>query len=219
MIRAALLAMMLQIVQAFVVRSHVPGARRAERVVCAEKRPGLERELAALQQEQRRIETKISQLRREGESIDGVRAGAPMSKILVIVPFPLDERGVANRRQQAADVALGPEVELDFRAIRAGCTSFESDHDWLLMDLGCYEAGIRAEAEGYAAVVIDCTAELGAGVGALRSTLSIPVIGPGRISCLYALMLGSNFAILASDQVAARPLNWHKLSCVCSLSH
>ena len=142
-----------------------------------------------------------------------------MSKILVIVPFPLDERGVANRRQQAADVALGPEVELDFRAIRAGCTSFESDHDWLLMDLGCYEAGIRAEAEGYAAVVIDCTAELGAGVGALRSTLSIPVIGPGRISCLYALMLGSNFAILASDQVAARPLNWHKLSCVCSLPH
>jgi len=35
------------------------------------------------------------------------------------------------------------------------------------------EAGINAEAEGYSAVVIDCTAELGAGVGALRSTLDI----------------------------------------------
>jgi len=48
--------------------------------------------------------------------------------------------------------------------------------------------------------VVDCTAELGSGVGALRSTLSIPVVGPGRASCLYALMLGNKFGILASNE-------------------
>ena len=37
------------------------------------------------------------------------------------------------------------------------------------------------------------------GVGALRSVLSVPVLGAGRAARLYALTLGSRFAILAPD--------------------
>eukprot|EP00802_Teleaulax_amphioxeia_P015349 Tamp_15438.p1 GENE.Tamp_15438~~Tamp_15438.p1 ORF type:complete len:375 (-),score=66.55 Tamp_15438:320-1444(-) len=160
---------------------------------------GARRDLAALQREKARIEAQIQEKERIlGAS--GSASGSAPKRILVIVPFPLDAQGVANRAKQAEALQLGPETTLDFRPIKAGCTSFESDHDWLLMDLGCYEAGINAEAEGYSAVVIDCTAELGAGVGALRSTLNIPVIGPGRVSCLYALMLGNKFGILASNE-------------------
>ena len=178
-----------------------PALRQARPGTCAAAGGpgGLEGDLAALQREKARIEAQIQEKER-ALGASGSASGGTAKRILVIIPFPLDAQGVANRAKQAEAVRLGPDTTLDFRPIKAGCTSFESDHDWLLMDLGCYEAGIHAEAEGYSAVVIDCTAELGAGVGALRSTLNIPVIGPGRVSCLYALMLGNKFGILASNE-------------------
>ncbi len=114
-----------------------------------------------------------------------------MAKALVIVPFPLDAEGVANRHLQLESVKLGPDIDFDFRPVKASCTSFMSDHDWALMDMGCFEAGLSAEDDGYDAVVIDSTADSAA--GALRSVLDIPVIAPGRTSLLYALMLGSKF--------------------------
>ena len=185
-----------------------PGPRnKPTRSVPQMRQSDLEGEIEALQREQARIAVQIQEKQRQlaliapgPGNLNRTSEPARKHKILVIVPFPLDEQGVANRRKQAEEVQLGPETQLDFRPIKAGCTSFESDHDWLLMDLGVYEAGINAEDEGYSAVVVDCTAELGSGVGALRSTLSIPVIGPGRASCLYALMLGNKFGILASNE-------------------
>ena len=121
-----------------------------------------------------------------------------MAKALVIVPFPLDAEGVANRHLQLESVKLGPDIDFDFRPVKASCTSFMSDHDWALMDMGCFEAGLSAEDDGYDAVVIDSTADSAA--GALRSVLDIPVIAPGRTSLLYALMLGSKFGILAMNE-------------------
>jgi allantoin racemase len=121
-----------------------------------------------------------------------------MPKGLVIVPFPLDEEGVANRKLQLKSVKLGPDIDFDFRPVRASCTSFMSDHDWFLMDAGCFEAGLTAQEEGYDAVVIDATSDSAA--GALRSVLDIPVVAPGRTAMLYALMLGSRFGILAMNE-------------------
>lgn len=172
-------------------------------------RQRLEAEISKLLREEREVAALRKELQFQLAALDAapnqkeakiVASPSSVKKILVIIPFPLNEEGVANRRKQADAVNLGQDIQLDFRPIKAGCTSFESDHDWVLMDLGCYEAGINAQAEGYHAVVIDCTAELGSGVGALRSTLDIPVIGPGRASCLYALMLGNKFGILASNE-------------------
>ena len=121
-----------------------------------------------------------------------------MPKGLVIVPFPLDDEGVANRKLQLKSVKLGPDIDFDFRPVRASCTSFMSDHDWFLMDAGCFEAGLTAQEEGYDAVVIDATSDSAA--GALRSVLDIPVVAPGRTAMLYALMLGSRFGILAMNE-------------------
>ena len=49
-----------------------------------------------------------------------------MPKGLVIVPFPLDDEGVANRKLQLKSVKLGPDIDFDFRPVRASCTSFMS---------------------------------------------------------------------------------------------
>jgi Asp/Glu/hydantoin racemase len=117
-----------------------------------------------------------------------------MPKVLVLVPVPLDEEGVANRQAQRNAVALGPDIEFDYRPLRAGSDWGDSHHDYLLGDLGIYEAGMTAQEEGYDAVCIDTMTD--SGMNALRSVLDIPVIGPGRTSYLMALMLGNRFSVL-----------------------
>lgn len=118
-----------------------------------------------------------------------------MPRILVINPFPLDAAGVARRAAQSGHVDLDPDTELVYRPVKFSAVSFMSPHDWLLMDLGVYEAGLTAEQEGFDAVVIDTMSD--SGMAALRSVLSIPVIGPGKASMLYAMTLGAKFSVLA----------------------
>jgi allantoin racemase len=115
-------------------------------------------------------------------------------RVLVLVPFPLDEEGVDNRRAQVHAVELGPDIEFDFKPVKAGPALLDSYHDWLLGDMSMYEAGVRAADDGYDAVCIDTMSD--SGVHALRSMLDIPVIGPGRASYLTALMLGNSFSVL-----------------------
>jgi allantoin racemase len=115
-------------------------------------------------------------------------------RVLVLVPFAFDEHGLANRRSQQLSVALGPDIEFEYRPVKAGPALYDSHHDWLLADVSMYEAGMTAQEEGYDAVCIDTMSD--SGVNALRSVLDIPVIGPGRASYLTALMLGSTFSVL-----------------------
>ncbi len=121
-----------------------------------------------------------------------------MSRVLVLVPFPLDDAGVARRSEQTREVALRPDVTYEFRAVKAGPTSFTSPHDWLLLDVALFEAGLRAEEDGFDAVVIDTVSDSGA--DALRSVLDIPVLAPGRASLIFSLTLGRRFGILAQWQ-------------------
>lgn len=118
-----------------------------------------------------------------------------MARVLVVVPFPMDADQLALRRAQMTAVRLGPDIEFDFRPVKAAPSNYVSHHDYVLADVGIVEAGMTAEAEGYDAVCIDTMSD--SGVAALRSMLDIPVIGPGRASMLTALMLGDRFSVLA----------------------
>jgi allantoin racemase len=117
-----------------------------------------------------------------------------MARVLVIVPFAFGEGGLANREAQMQAVQLGPDIELDYRGVKAGPALFDSHHDWVLADVALFEAGSTAEEDGYDAVCIDTMSD--SGMNALRSVLEIPVIGPGRASYLTALMLGNKFSVL-----------------------
>ena len=118
-----------------------------------------------------------------------------MKKVLVIVPFPMNEANRDQRREQLRAVELGPDIAFDFRSVRAAPRNYVSASDMVLADIGVLEAGLSAESEGYDAICVDTVSD--SGVAALRSELSIPVIGPGRASVLTALMLGKRFSILA----------------------
>ena len=116
-------------------------------------------------------------------------------RILVIVPFALDEAALDARSEQAADYTARRSVSFVFRPVRVGPTSFVGGHDWLLADLGVFEAGCQAQEEGFDAVCVDTMSD--SGVSALRSVLDIPVVGPGRNALLLAITLGARFSILA----------------------
>ena len=115
-------------------------------------------------------------------------------RILILVPYPLPDTQMALRRAQVRPEAFGPGIAFEFRGARAAPDHYVSDHDNLLADIGLFEAGMHADAEGFDAVCVDTVSD--AAVGPLRSVLEIPVIGPGRAAILTALTLGRRFGIL-----------------------
>ncbi|MCP5281390.1 MAG: hydrogenase expression protein HupH [Rhodoferax sp.] len=115
-------------------------------------------------------------------------------KVLVIVPFAMSADNLLLREQQLAGLQFGPDLVFEYRTVRAGPVNYSSHHDFVLADVANFEAGCRAQDEGYAAVCIDTMSD--SGVAALRAVLDIPVFGPGKVSMLTALMLGDRFSIL-----------------------
>ena len=117
-----------------------------------------------------------------------------MAKILVIVPFALSEQGIANRRAQIDTVSFGPDIEFDFRGVKAGPALLDSYHDYIAGDLALFEAGLSAQEDGYDAVCIDTMSD--SGMNAMRSVLDIPVIGPGRASFMMALIFANKMSVV-----------------------
>lgn len=117
-----------------------------------------------------------------------------MKKALVIVPFNLDEQGIANREAQMDEVELGPDIKFEFKGVKAGPALFDSYHDFAMADIAIFEAGVGAEDDGYDVVCIDTMSD--SGHNALRSVLDIPVIGPSKASMHMACILGHKFSVV-----------------------
>ena len=115
-------------------------------------------------------------------------------KVKIIVPIPMDEAGVANRASQLEGELVAPGFDVDFVAVSWGAALGDSYYDTMLMDMSVFEAGLQAEQEGYDAVCIDTVSD--SGMYALRSRLSIPVIGPGQAAIHAACMLGQRFSFI-----------------------
>ena len=115
-------------------------------------------------------------------------------RIKFIIPFPFDEEGIANRAAQIPGALLSPDTEVECVPVRNSATLVDCYYEDLVFDMYIVEAGLRAEEEGYDAVVMDTVSD--SGMYALRSRLSIPVIGPGLVSYAVATMLGKKFSIV-----------------------
>jgi allantoin racemase len=115
-------------------------------------------------------------------------------RIKYIIPFPFDELGVANRAAQVPKEILGPDTEVECVPVRNAGALLDSAYDALVFDMYVTEAGLRAEDEGFDAVVIDTMSD--SGLWALRSRLTIPVFGPGLVTYCVGVMLGKRFSIV-----------------------
>ena len=121
-----------------------------------------------------------------------------MKKVLVIVPFPMSEENLNFRREQLKAIPVSNNLSFTFRPVKAAPRNYVSQADMVLADIGVLETGLSAEKEGFSAVCVDTMSD--SGVLALRSVLSIPVVGPGRTSMLTALSLGNKFSIVTMWQ-------------------
>ena len=130
-----------------------------------------------------------------------------MPRILLIEPGPR-EAGASPSGEGEGEgrtpFRLDPRTEVVPRGTRLAASSVGSAPEALQLDLAVYEAGLRADAEVFDAVYVHHVGD--PGVAALRSVLSIPVLGAGRTAMLYALTLGSRFAVLAPDPGTAARL-------------
>lgn len=115
-------------------------------------------------------------------------------RIKFIIPFPFDDAGLANRAAQIPSGLLGPDTQVECVPVRNSGTLLDNTVESLVFDMYVYEAGLRAEEEGYDAVLMDTVSD--SGLQALRSRLSIPVLGPGLVSYAVATMLGKRFSIV-----------------------
>jgi allantoin racemase len=116
-------------------------------------------------------------------------------RIKLILAFPLDAAGVERRRAKIPSGALQPDTTVELVPIvDAGKLLMDSYYNFALYEPFIIQQGIRAEEEGYDAVAVDTVSDVG--VNALRSRLSIPVIGPGQTAYAVATMLGRRFSIL-----------------------
>jgi allantoin racemase len=139
-------------------------------------------------------------------------------KIKIIVPIPMDSEGVKNRASQLSGDMVRPGIDVEFVAVTWGAALGDSYYDTMLMDMSVFEAGLKAEDEGYDAVCIDTVSD--SGLYALRSRLSIPVIGPGQAAMHTACMLGHRFSVITMwDEwfpLYRKILNEYKLEARCA---
>lgn len=115
-------------------------------------------------------------------------------RIKYIIPFPFDAEGLASRAAQIPRELLDPHTEVECVGVRNSGTVADSYYDDLVFDMYIAEAGLRAEDEGYDAVIMDTVSD--SGMYALRSRLTIPVIGPGLVSYAVGILLGKRFSIV-----------------------
>ena len=101
---------------------------------------------------------------------------------------PSTRSGIANRAAQLPAELRTPGVEYDFVPVKNSCRNADSAYELLILDAYIAEAGLRSEEEGYDAVVMDTVSD--SGLAALRSRLTIPVLGPGLVQQHIAAMLG-----------------------------
>lgn len=115
-------------------------------------------------------------------------------RIKMIFPVPLNEhtRGMVEPQIPASMIPDG--VEIEWVGSSRLMSMADSYYETLIMEMIVFEAGLRSEQEGYDAVCINTVSD--SALYALRSRLSIPVVGPGQAAFHTACMLGKKFTIL-----------------------
>lgn len=115
-------------------------------------------------------------------------------RIKMILPIALPAAALDRFAAQIPEGLRRPDIAIDFVGCRAGARTMDSAYESTLADAFVLDAGATAEAEGYNAV---CSFSMSdSGVAALRSRLSIPVIGAGQAALALAAQIGHRFSVI-----------------------
>lgn len=116
-------------------------------------------------------------------------------RIKMIIPVPVPPEALEAFAGQIPPGLRRPDVSVEFACAARGGRALDSLYEGAIADAYCLEAGARAEEEGFSAVCINSMSD--SGVTALRSRLSIPVVGTAQPTYHLACQLGKKFSILS----------------------
>lgn len=116
-------------------------------------------------------------------------------RIKMIVPVPVPSEALDAFAAQFPAHLLRADISVEFCCARRGGGALDSIYEGVMADAFCLEAGLSAEVEGFAAVCVNSMSD--SGVAALRSRLSIPVLGTAAPTYHMAAQLGRRFSIIS----------------------
>ena len=119
-------------------------------------------------------------------------------KIFIINPdYGVTPEQMAERCRLLS-VHTGPDVELHMECLTQNHIEIDSALDAALAAPEIIAMAVRAEREGYDAVVLYCFSD--PAVDACREAVNIPVVGGGQASCLLAPLVGRQAGLLLADE-------------------
>lgn len=117
-------------------------------------------------------------------------------RIKVIIPNSGMDRKTLDSREVMLQQYVSPACSISVDCIARGPVSIESNSDEAAAAGMLLSQGIKAQRDGFQAVVVYCFSDLG--VQALRENLDIPVIGPGAVTVCAADMLSVRFTVITT---------------------
>lgn len=117
-------------------------------------------------------------------------------KIKVIIPNSGMDRKTLDARELMLSRALSKETSVSVDCIAEGPYSIESNTDEAIAGIQVLKECIKAEKEGFDAIVIYCFSDLA--IDAARENVSIPVIGPGEVALAAADMISNHFCVITT---------------------
>lgn len=118
-------------------------------------------------------------------------------KIKVIMPDKAMDRATLDDREVMLSKALSKGVEISVDCIPKGPDELDCHTDEAFAAAELVKESIKAEKDGYDAIVIYCFSDVG--LDAVRENVRIPVIGPGETSLAVANMLCNRFVVITTE--------------------
>src|ERR1700761_741505 len=115
------------------------------------------------------------------------------TRVLHLLPVHVPDSALAGFAPHPG--VVDPGIEIEVRAPAAGPEGMlDSPYDLAIAHVAVLAAGAHAEDEGFAGVISASTSD--SGVEALRSRLSIPVVGAGQAAMHAARLLGRRVGVV-----------------------
>lgn len=115
-------------------------------------------------------------------------------RLKVIIPNSGMDRDTLLQREKMLSAFAMPSTEISVECIAHGPESIESAYDEILAGPYVIQQAVEAEKAGFDAVIVYCGSD--PAVAAAREILSIPVIGPGKVSKLVAMDISYRYSVL-----------------------
>jgi allantoin racemase len=133
------------------------------------------------------------------ESLPAPAATPPPFRVKVVVPISgMSAADLSLRADALAPGILHPATRVAYHGVSDSSNSADCQFDSFILDLFCAEEELRADAEGYDAVLVDSTTD--SGIAAVRPHIRALALGPGEACWSLAAVLGNHFTILSMER-------------------